>query len=53
MEKTRLEDLFVNNYRSPGVAEETSETRQTELVKLVKFEVRSIKALGMDLAVKV
>jgi hypothetical protein len=53
MEKTRLEDLFVNNYRFQGVAEETSKTQQIVLVKLVKFGVRSIKALGMDLVVKV
>jgi hypothetical protein len=53
MEKTRLEDLFVNNYRSQGVAEEISETQQTMLVKLVKFGVRSIKALGLDLFVKI
>jgi hypothetical protein len=53
MEKTKLEDLFVNNHRSQGVAEETYETQQIVLVKLVKFGVRSIKALGMDLAVKV
>jgi hypothetical protein len=53
MEKTRLEDLFLNNYTSQGVAEKTSETQQTVLVKLVKFGVRSIKALRMDLVVKV
>jgi hypothetical protein len=53
MEKTRLEDLFVNNYRSQGVAEEISETQQIVLVKLVKFGVRSIKALRFDLFVKI
>jgi hypothetical protein len=33
MEKTRLEDLFVNNYRSQGLANKKPETHQTVLVK--------------------
>jgi hypothetical protein len=33
MEKTRLEDLFVNNYRSQGLANKKPKTHQTVLVK--------------------
>jgi hypothetical protein len=53
MEKTRLEDLFVNNYRSQGIAEEISETQQTVLAKRIKDIVRSIKGCGWALCVKV
>jgi hypothetical protein len=48
-----LKDLVVINYRSQGVAEEISETQQTVLVKLVKLRIRSTKALGLDLFVKI
>jgi hypothetical protein len=40
MEKTRLEDLDVINYRSQGVAEEISETQQIVLVNRSKIRVR-------------
>jgi hypothetical protein len=53
MEKTRLEDLFVNNYRSHGLANKKPETQETVLVKLVKLGVRSTKALELDLFVKI
>jgi hypothetical protein len=53
MEKTRLEDLFVINYRSQGVAEEISETQQTVFAKRIKDRVRSIKGRGWALCVKV
>jgi hypothetical protein len=53
MEKTRLEDLVVINYRPQGVVEEISETQQTVLVKRIKLGVRSTKALGLDLVVKI
>jgi hypothetical protein len=33
MEKTRLEDLFVNNYRSWGLANKNAETQPIVLVK--------------------
>jgi hypothetical protein len=49
MEKTRLEDLFVNNYRSQGVAEKIPETQYTTLVNRFKIGVRSEKEFGMDL----
>jgi hypothetical protein len=53
MEKTRLEDLFVINYRSQGVAEVISETQQTVFAKRIKDRVRSIKGRGWALCVKV
>jgi hypothetical protein len=46
MEKTRLEDLFVINYRSQGVAEKKPETQETVLVKRIKLGVRFIKDSG-------
>jgi hypothetical protein len=45
MEKTRLEDLFVNNYRSHGLAEKKPETQETVLAKRIKLGVRSVKVL--------
>jgi hypothetical protein len=53
MEKTRLEDLFVNNYRFQGVAEKILETPQTVLTNRPKIRVRSEKAFEMDLFVKI
>jgi hypothetical protein len=41
-----LEDLFVINYRSQGVAEKIPETQGTVLAKGIKLEVRSEKVLG-------
>jgi hypothetical protein len=46
MEKTRLEDLDVINYRSQGVAEEISETQQIVLVNRSKIRVRFEKVSG-------
>jgi hypothetical protein len=46
MEKTRLEDLFMNNYRSQGLAEKKPETQEIVLVKRIKLGVRSVKVLG-------
>jgi hypothetical protein len=48
-----LEDLFVINYRSHGVAEEISETQQTVLAKKIKDRVRYIKGCGWASCVKV
>jgi hypothetical protein len=42
MEKTRLEDLFVNNYRSQGLAEKKPETQEIVLAKRIKHGVRSV-----------
>jgi hypothetical protein len=53
MEKTRLEDLFVINYRSQGLAEKICKTHQIVLAKRIKLGVRSAKRLGMDLVVKI
>jgi hypothetical protein len=52
MEKTRLEDLFVNNYRSQGLANKKPETHQTVLAKRSKTRVSSEKSLEMDLYAK-
>jgi hypothetical protein len=49
MEKTRLEDLFVNNYRFQGVAEKIPETPETVLTNRSKIRVRSEKELRLDL----
>jgi hypothetical protein len=46
MEKRRLKDLFVNNYRFQGVAEKIPETPQTVLTNRSKIRVRSEKELG-------
>jgi hypothetical protein len=53
MEKTRLEDLFMINHRSQGVADEISETQQTVLANRSKIRVRSINGRGWALCVKV
>jgi hypothetical protein len=42
MEKTRLEDLFMNNYRSQGLAEKKPETQEIVLAKRIKHGVRSV-----------
>jgi hypothetical protein len=42
MEKTRLEDLFVNNYGSQGLAEKKPETQEIVLAKRIKHGVRSV-----------
>jgi hypothetical protein len=52
MEKTRLKDLFVINYRSQGVAEKIPETQSTVLVNRFKIRVRSEKEFGMDLTAR-
>jgi hypothetical protein len=39
MEKTRLEDLFMNNYRFQGEAEKILETPQTVLTNRSKIRV--------------
>jgi hypothetical protein len=49
MEKTRSEDLFVNNYRSQGLANKNPETQPIVLVKLIKLGVRSVKGCWLDL----
>jgi hypothetical protein len=46
VEKTRLEDLFVINYRSQGVAKEICKTHGIVLAKRTKDGVRSIKGSG-------
>jgi hypothetical protein len=46
MEKTRLEDLVVINYRSQGLAEKVPETHQTVLANRSKIKVRSGKGSG-------
>jgi hypothetical protein len=53
MEETRLEDLFVINYRLQGLAEKICKTHAIVLAELIKLGVRSIKALGLDLFVKI
>jgi hypothetical protein len=53
MEKTRLEDLFMINHGSQGVAEEIFETQQTVLANRSKIRVRSIKGREWALCVKV
>jgi hypothetical protein len=53
MEKTRLEDLFVNNYRSQGLANKNPETQPIVLVKRIKLGVRSIKEPWAELVVKI
>jgi hypothetical protein len=53
MEKTRLEDLFVNNYRSQGLANKNPETQLMVLVKRIKLGVRSIKEPWVELVVKI
>jgi hypothetical protein len=45
IEKTRLEDLYVINYRSQGVANKNPETQPIVLVKRIKLGVKSIKDL--------
>jgi hypothetical protein len=49
MDKTRLEDLVVINYRLGGLAEKICKTHPIVLAKLTKFEVRSEKGLRLDL----
>jgi hypothetical protein len=46
MEKTRLKDLVVINYRSQGVAKEICKTQRIALAKRTKDRVRSIKLSG-------
>jgi hypothetical protein len=46
MDKTRLEDLVVINYRLGGLAEKILETHQIVLVKRIKNRVRSENELG-------
>jgi hypothetical protein len=53
MEKTRLEDVFVNNYRSQGLAKKICKTHQIVLVNRSKDRVRSEKGFGMDMFVKI
>jgi hypothetical protein len=53
MEKTRLEDLFVINYRSQGLAKKNHKTQETMLVKRIKYRVRSVKEPWVDLVVKI
>jgi hypothetical protein len=48
-----LEDLFVNNYRSQGLAEKIFKTHQIVLANRSKDRVRSEKGFGMDLFVKI
>jgi hypothetical protein len=43
MEKTRLEDLLVINYRLQGLAEKICKTSAIVLAKLIKLGVRSEK----------
>jgi hypothetical protein len=52
MEKTRLEDLFVINYRSQGLAEKICKTHQIVLAKRIKLGVRSVKVPWVDLDLK-
>jgi hypothetical protein len=49
MRKTRLEDLFVINYRFGGLVEKVLETHQIVLANRSKARVRFEKVLGMDL----
>jgi hypothetical protein len=53
MEKTRLDDLFVINYRSQGLAEKICKTHAIVLAKLIKLGVRSEKGLRLDLDAKI
>jgi hypothetical protein len=53
MEKTRLEDLVVINYRFGGLAEKIGKTHPLVLAKRQKIGLRSTKALGLDLVVKI
>jgi hypothetical protein len=49
MEKTRLKDLVVINYRSQGLAKKIRKTQRIVLAKLIKLKVRSEKGLRLDL----
>jgi hypothetical protein len=53
MDKTRLKDLYVINYRLQGLAEKICKTHQIVLAKLIKLGVRSAKRLEWDLVVKI
>jgi hypothetical protein len=53
MSKTRSEDLDVINYRLQGLANKKPETQETVLVNRSKIRVRSTKALGLDLFVRI
>jgi hypothetical protein len=52
MEETRLEDLFVINYRFYELVGKIPKTHQTVLANRSNLGVRSAKRFGMDLVVK-
>jgi hypothetical protein len=53
MEKARLKDLIVINYRCQGLGEKICKTHAIVLEKLIKVGVRSEKGLRLDLDAKI
>jgi hypothetical protein len=49
----RFRDLSVINYRLQGLAKKIYKTQAIVLAKLIKLRIKSKKALGLDLFVKI